>query len=727
MNIKTARLAATLLYAVVLSAPPAQAIIDSAKATRIVQDYTRDVWKQTRDWPDAAFTLVSADGKSRPVNAQEALTVLQRGDTLKVSKGVWVLSGTLMIPTGARVQGEGLTLITGDDPRTKRSVDYFSYVTIEVTGDKTQAVMADLILPSPVLQSASGSGLILEDVLVIGGMFKPAEKMVGGVISMLGAVLGQKDAAGYNSYTVSPSGYGTYVEELRFKGPERRVERETLLSYAPPVADLVKALVKLRSDGKMSLPPEDLARAAYQWINNDSEKMLKAKSVELFGPPSNMFAERDYLQAENAFARINDWITRHYPQMESAPMSPSAASAASPRMDQAEADAAAGRPALALFQLYASKTGLTGDAKARHRQIFEKAMNALGIYACDFREDASHAFGRVDPGHNYQGHVSKAEALQYVRQRIDETYPLLFLAQPRNGIVLNLKLNTLETFSDRSAQDLSSVEQLKVVDAAPESSSKRFLDSWSKAVNYAGNALQASGEASANAWKNQYQYRVRVEEVGGDKYIVSYKGDTSGRASAATLNALDTSRREMISSTEKSVREGQKVLRMVTVTRKYWTYYRFAAQVSGSMSWGGRSLQLNPGYKERVWKTYCVESREEDRTDPNIPFLGGAEGGWQGRCEGEQGLKYSDYYAQNIAPVIADALAATVAADVVRRAQDAQRKKDDRGYAEAVLLSVLMGVEVNDPTTISKLETAVGQKNPQQDVKKIINWAKLYK
>jgi hypothetical protein len=69
MNIKTARLTATLLYAVVLSAPPAQAIIDSAKATRIVQDYTRDVWKQTRDWPDAAFTLVSADGKSRPGNA----------------------------------------------------------------------------------------------------------------------------------------------------------------------------------------------------------------------------------------------------------------------------------------------------------------------------------------------------------------------------------------------------------------------------------------------------------------------------------------------------------------------------------------------------------------------------------------------------------------------------------------------------------------------------------
>ncbi len=693
-NLKTKAL---LLLVLPCAATLASGYVPHAEALKEYQEDFFDAMSRGYDAPGTAVLV--RGGAEAEAGAFAALFARARaGDVIRLSAGTHDACAAEQGGGPLRVEGAGYlaTLLACPDPARKGA---FARAVLKLK----DVELSDLAIVNPDVAVGRGARAWLIGVRTVGKenvVTESGDEDLKPRHSHLARLWGSIGRGGDFMQRLEPT-FGTVagrwshskdVMERRKFGGERAGDFE---DFAEEAAD--------RAYRGKDLPSKRKAEAALAWLDA-AQGVLPCCNLksQYDNTPQRAVFYREMLE------RASAWLERRYALKSKTPSS--APAPANPELAAAKAAAQKGYALSALLRLHRLPPALASASRAEVGAAKDAAQSSLGDYACTpevLIENVSRphvaGLGR-DAVDKYVLNMKKAVAADLAKQ-VGKRYPLLLVAPARGNacrIEYHVHSDGYQARKTVAAVKSNVTYEMRETEASLRRRQEAARAAMNAELDSALSKMSANSERVRDMWRKTYDHRTRLESSAGGLTLVSWTGDESGRASAATVAAGAAADRR---AAEARASAGGREMEQVEHRDDLETFHYFKRHdINATLrvrSGGKVVAELGPLDWRYEWSQGPCTSRVKQHA-------GGvrAEVEWDCLADGGTG-GYDDFNAKQAVPFLEAYLGERWLPGVLARVSSLASSNEPEARAEAALLTMAMGATLS-PQRRERLSADLG-------------------
>lgn len=676
---------------------PVWAYVPHAEA---LKDYEEDFFgAMSRGYEAPGTAVLVRDGAEAETGGFAAMLSRARaGDVIRLSAGTHDACAAEQGGGPLRVEGAGYlaTLLGCPDPSRKGA---YKRAVLRLK----DAEFSDLAIVNPDITVGRGARAWLIGVRTVGRESVTTESGDGDLKprhSHLARLWGSIGRGGDFMTRLEPT-FGTVAG--RWNGSKDQMERRKFGGErAGDFEDFAEEAADRAYRGK-DLPSKRRAEAALAWLDAAKGELpcCNVKS-QYDNTPQRAIFYREMLE------RASSWLARRYELRSPGPAA--APAPTSPALAAAKASAAKGYALSALLRLHRLPPEVVSTSRAEVGAVKDAAERALGDYACTPEvsiENVSRpheaGLGR-DAVDKYVRRMKQAVAAD-LSKRLGERYPLTLVAPARgDGCRVELRVGS-DVYSVRKT--VAAVKSSVTYEMRETAESLRRRREAARAamnaeLDSALSSMSANSERVRDMWRKTYDHRTRLESTAGGLTLVSWTGDTSGRASAATVAAGAAADRR---AAEARASAGGREMEQVEHRDDLETFHYFKRHDLNAtlrVRSGGKTVaELGPLDWRYEWSQGPCTSRIKQHA-------GGVRVEVERDCLADGGTGgYDDFNAKQAGPFLEAYLGERWLPGVLARVSALASSADPEARAEAALMTTAMGATLS-PQRRERLSADLG-------------------
>ncbi|MDX6769895.1 MAG: hypothetical protein SF051_10205 [Elusimicrobiota bacterium] len=689
-----------LLAALVLFSVPASAKMD-ADETNAYNQKRADKWaEECKKLPVGPLPkLVSGGVEKEFAQVAEALSAAKRGDAVALGRGVYAVND-LTIPAGVTLRGAGDETVLG-----------------RCTGSYEERVFVrggDAVLENLTVSRLNALSLGSQPLWVVG---------VGAGMGLSGASPQYQAAAGQprglvfflfcHTYAYYPSNsYGSENFYVSYDRKLREKDRERSVSAWVPKLPAFKGYEEDAVDdyrGKALILPEGRAKKFLDWYAGNPGEYEKAPVIQ-----------RELL------GHVLRFVLKQHPGL--APQG--AAGAGDDDVAKVKARLDAGQPLVARYLLEQADIRTRGARAAEIAALRDATLEkGLGRYACSFTQQ-SNSGNPLEPGETqWDRYQYVAHAYSYgnkMFERLRERYPIMRLGQRsaraagcqialdimmewrarKSGVTQTYTSTMVETDASRIASQNARARAAMAAAAADRAAARANMARWDNLV-----------ATAQQGFKSMYDHRTRVEDRGGDKYLVIYRDLNPGAAAAniAAANRAVASANAAANAANNAYQNagnpGAQYREERTYQQRYSRNFRYRIKVDFTMTENGQQVfgAQNPTESMTWGVGNCFSDKvgtpyETMNTECNNP-----------NTDKAQGLE-EKYYERYVTGPLEAFLGLRWTRQMATAMKEAERTGDPHARLEGLLTAALLGAPITDSELAPLTAQVLGASVPLKDI-----------
>lgn len=640
--------------------------------------------------------LVSGGVEKEFAQVAEALAVAKRGDEVVLGRGVYDVSD-ITIPAGVTLRGAGDETVLGLCGSRR----------VYVRGG--DAVLEDMMVASLAALSLDSRPLWVVDVGSGRGLSGSSPQYRAGPGQPRGMVF----FLFCHTFSYWPS--DTYVSENFYVAYDRKLREKdrqrAFGTWSPKLAAFEGYEDDVVDDyrGKKPVLPKKRAKKFLDW----------------YAGSSDAYANAPVLQRE-LLSHVQRYVLKYHPDL--APRD--AVGAGDEDIAKVKARLEAGQPLVARYLLEQADIRTRGARAAEVGSLRAATLDkGLGRYACTFEQTVTN--GRpLEPGEStWDRYQYVAHGQSYgneVLERLRARFPIMRLGQ-RNAAAAGCRIATNAMLEWRARKsDVTQTYTSTMVET--DASRIASQNARARAAMAAAAAERAAARANMARWdnmvataqagfKSMYDHRTRIEDRGGDKYLVSYR-DLNPGAAAANMEASNraaASASAAANAANNAYRNagnpGAQYQEERTYQQRYSRNFTYRINVDFTMTENGQQIfaTQNPTesltwgvgncFSDKVGTPY--ETMNAECNNPNADKASGLE---------------RAYYERYVAGPLEAFVALRWTRQMASAMKEAERTGDPNGRLEGLLTAAMLGADVTDAELAPLTAQVFGRTVPLKDI-----------